>query len=251
VWLLRHYSETYACQQYRSLQQFFRWLAAEDEIADPMARLRAPKVADKPVPCFTSVELSKLEKACQGSTFAQRRDAAILAVFRATGIRLAELAGIRYHPDDPGRSDVDLQRREIYIRASAERTGSCGSIMRLPAGSTGISGSGPGTRRWSGGAAVRRACRCTRTGSGTTSATPGARRGGGRLDGAERLGLPSDAAEVRRQCARRAGTPPLRSRHGRLIHRMPLPVDAGRAPAGSVLSCLLRAWRAQALFRMP
>jgi site-specific recombinase XerD len=56
VWLLRHYSETYACQEYRSLQQFFRWLAAEDEIADPMARLRAPKVADKPVPFFTSVE---------------------------------------------------------------------------------------------------------------------------------------------------------------------------------------------------
>jgi len=116
VWLLRHYSQTYACQQYRSLQQFFRWLAAEDEIADPMARLRAPKVAQKPVPFFTSGELSKLEKACRGSTFAQRRDAAILAVLTATGIRLAELAGICYHPDDPGQSDVDLQRREIYIR---------------------------------------------------------------------------------------------------------------------------------------
>lgn len=116
VWLLRHYSETYAYQQYRSLQQFFRWLAAEDEIADPMARLRAPKVVDKPVPFFTSGELSRLERACQGSTFAQRRDAAILAVFRATGVRLAELAGIRYDPDDPGRSDVDLARREVYIR---------------------------------------------------------------------------------------------------------------------------------------
>ena len=111
VWLLRHYSETYAYQQYRSLQQFFRWLVVEDEIADPMATLRAPKVADKPVPFFTSVELSQLDKACQGNTFAQRRDAAIMAVFRTTGIRLAELAGIRYHPDDPGRSDVDLQRR--------------------------------------------------------------------------------------------------------------------------------------------
>jgi site-specific recombinase XerD len=73
-------------------------------------------VAEKPVPFFTSVELSELERACQGNTFAQRRDAAILAVFRATGIRLAELAGIRYYPDDPGGSDVDLQRREIYIR---------------------------------------------------------------------------------------------------------------------------------------
>jgi site-specific recombinase XerD len=124
VWLLRHYSEPYAYQQYRSLQQFFRWLAAEDEIADPMARLQAPKVAAKPVPYFTSVELSKLEKACRGNTFAQRRDAAIIAVFRASGIRLA---GLRYHPDDPGRGDVDLQRREVYIR------GKCGKdrVVRI------------------------------------------------------------------------------------------------------------------------
>jgi site-specific recombinase XerD len=47
------------------------------------------------------VQLSRLEKARQGNTFAQRRDAAIIAVFRVTGIRLAELIGIFYHPDDP------------------------------------------------------------------------------------------------------------------------------------------------------
>jgi site-specific recombinase XerD len=116
VWLLRHYSETYACQQFRSPQVFFAWLAAEDQITDPMAGLRAPRVRQKPVPFFTSGELSALEKACRGNTFAQRRDMAIVSVFRATGIRLAELAGIRYHPDDRRRSDVDLQRREIYIR---------------------------------------------------------------------------------------------------------------------------------------
>jgi hypothetical protein len=39
---------------------------------------------------------------------AQRRDAAIIAVLTATGIRAGELAGIRYDPDDPWRSDVDL-----------------------------------------------------------------------------------------------------------------------------------------------
>ena len=116
AWLLGSYSEAYARQQYRSLQQFFRWLAAEDEIPDPMAGLRAPAVREKPVPFFTSVELSKLEQACRGNTFAQRRDAAILAVLRATGIRLAELAGIRYDPGSPGRSDLDLDRREITVR---------------------------------------------------------------------------------------------------------------------------------------
>ena len=121
TWLLGSFSEAYARQQYRSLRQFFRWLAAEDQVPDPMAGLRAPAVRDKPVPFFTSVELSELDKACRGSTFAQRRDAAILAVFRASGIRLAELAGIRYDPDDPGRSDLDLDRREIHVRGKGGR----------------------------------------------------------------------------------------------------------------------------------
>jgi hypothetical protein len=30
--------------------------------------------------------------------------------------RLAELAGIRYDPHDPGRSDIDLWQREIVVR---------------------------------------------------------------------------------------------------------------------------------------
>ena len=118
AWLLSRYSEAYARQQYRALRQFFLWLSAEDEIPDPTARLRAPAVRDKPVPFFTSVELSKLDRACRGSTFAQRRDAAVLSVFRATGIRLA---AIRYDPADPRRSDVDLERREIRVRGKGGR----------------------------------------------------------------------------------------------------------------------------------
>ena len=81
-----------------------------------MTRLRAPKVAVTAVPVFTSGELSELAKACQGRSFAARRDAAIIAEFTATGIRLSELAGICCHPGDPARSDLDLQAREIRIR---------------------------------------------------------------------------------------------------------------------------------------
>jgi site-specific recombinase XerD len=44
AWLLANYSDAYASSQFRALQQFFRWLAAEDEIPDPMAGLRSPKV---------------------------------------------------------------------------------------------------------------------------------------------------------------------------------------------------------------
>ena len=73
-----------------------------------MAGLRAPKVRDKLVPVFTSGELSALAKVCQGRSSGQRRDAAIIAVLTATGIRAGELAGIRYDPLDPRRSDLDL-----------------------------------------------------------------------------------------------------------------------------------------------
>jgi site-specific recombinase XerC len=45
-----------------------------------------------------------------------RRDTAIIAVFTATGIRLSEMAGIRYDPGDPRRSDIDLWQREITVR---------------------------------------------------------------------------------------------------------------------------------------
>jgi site-specific recombinase XerD len=114
--LLDRYSSAYASIQFRALRQFFKWRAAEEELPDPMARLRAPRVAVPDVPVFTSVELSALDKACHGNSFAARRDAAIIAVFTATGIRLAELAGIRYHPHDPARSDLDLYGREIRIR---------------------------------------------------------------------------------------------------------------------------------------
>ena len=39
-WLLDRYSSAYASNQYRALQQFFKWLAAEDELPDPTAGLQ-------------------------------------------------------------------------------------------------------------------------------------------------------------------------------------------------------------------
>jgi len=170
AWLPGSYSEAYARQQYRSLQQFFRWLAAEDEAPDPMAGLRAPAVREKPVPFFTSVELSKLEQACRGNTFAQRRDAAILAVLRATGIRLAELAGIRYDPGHPGRSDLDLEHREIHVcgkggrdrivRIDHEAARAVDRYLRVRCTLTGgPAGSARVPERGRAGPAIRRGCR--------------------------------------------------------------------------------------------
>jgi hypothetical protein len=109
VWLLDRYSTAYASNQYRALQQFFKWLAAEDQLPDPMAGMAPPRVPARLVPVFTPGELSRLERACAGRNFAQRRDTAIIAVLTATGIRLSELAGLHC-------GDVDLWQREITVR---------------------------------------------------------------------------------------------------------------------------------------
>ena len=150
VWLLERYSDAYASNQYRALQQFFRWWADEEELPDPMARLRPPKVTEKLVPVLASGELTKLERACQGRTVAWRRDHAIICVFRATGIRLPELAGIRYDTGSQPRSDAGCGSGRSPSAARAARRGSSGSAMRPPAASTATSGSDRGTPRRTG-----------------------------------------------------------------------------------------------------
>ncbi|CUU59358.1 hypothetical protein Ga0074812_12735 [Parafrankia irregularis] len=53
VYLLDHYSDSYANNQFRALQQVFKWFAEEEEVGNPMGRLKPPKVAEKIVPVFT------------------------------------------------------------------------------------------------------------------------------------------------------------------------------------------------------
>ncbi len=66
VRLLDRYSSAYASNQFRALQQFFKWLAAEEEVPDPMAGLKPPRVPYKPVPVFAAGDLPRLERACAG-----------------------------------------------------------------------------------------------------------------------------------------------------------------------------------------
>ncbi len=55
-------------------------------------------------------------------SFQQRRDAAMIAIFAATGIRLSELAGLRCDPGDPQRSDINLWHREITVHGKGRTT---------------------------------------------------------------------------------------------------------------------------------
>lgn len=58
VHLLGRYSSAYASIQFRALRQFFKWLAAEESLPDPMGRLCAPKVTAPEVPVFTLTPVS-------------------------------------------------------------------------------------------------------------------------------------------------------------------------------------------------
>ena len=147
VWLLGRYSDAYVSNQYRALQQFFKWWAEEEQLPDPMIRERPPKVTGEPVPVFTSGELSALEKACQGGAFAQRRDTAIIAVFKATGIRAQSWPASAIAPATRGAVTWTCGTGTSLSTLRAVSPGSSGLAMRPPAPWTGTSAPGPGTRR--------------------------------------------------------------------------------------------------------
>jgi site-specific recombinase XerD len=117
VILLGRYSDSYANNQFRALQQFCKWHATEDPDEprpNPMANLKPPKLGSKVVPVFTDDELSAMLAACKGSGYYNRRDAAIISLFRDTGIRLSELAGLT-------AAGLMLKEREATVTGKGDK----------------------------------------------------------------------------------------------------------------------------------
>lgn len=122
VYLLERYAPATAANRHRSLQQFFRWLENEGEIEQtPMRGLSAPRVPERPVPVLSTKQLGALVATCSGGSFLDRRDLAMLRVFIDSGVRLAELVGLRYDAEDPERSDVDLDQEVLYVVGKGAR----------------------------------------------------------------------------------------------------------------------------------
>lgn len=107
-----------AAVHFRNLRVFFGWLASEEERSspNPMDRVEGPKVTKKAKAFFTDEELARLLKTCQGSTFVDRRDTAIMRILIDTGLRVSGLANLRYDPDDDSANDVFLTQRRLRIR---------------------------------------------------------------------------------------------------------------------------------------
>ena len=81
---------------YRSLQQFYKWLLEEGEIkSSPMVNMHPPHLPEEPPEVLQPEQLQALLATCDGTEFEDRRDTAILRLFLDTGIRLAEIGGLR------------------------------------------------------------------------------------------------------------------------------------------------------------
>jgi site-specific recombinase XerD len=111
-----------AANRYGSLKQFWRWAVDEGEIKEsPMARMRPPKVPQQPPAVLREDDLRKLLIACSGPRFEDRRDEAIIRLFIGTGARLAEIASLRWTPDDETTNDVDLDEGIIRVMGKGRR----------------------------------------------------------------------------------------------------------------------------------
>lgn len=102
-------------KHYRSLQQLFKWLVAEDEItSSPMDKMRPPKVPPQPVDILTDDELRALLTAAKGNSFEQRRDTALLRFLIDTGVRASELCGLMLE-------DLDYTVGEAFVMGKGGR----------------------------------------------------------------------------------------------------------------------------------
>lgn len=84
-------------RHYRSIQQLFRWLdETEGEIqVNPFTKMHPPQVPEQPVPVLTEDDLKALLDVCNGKSFENRRDTALLRMFLDTGARVGEIAPLQ------------------------------------------------------------------------------------------------------------------------------------------------------------
>jgi site-specific recombinase XerD len=117
---VRRYDSTTVCRKLSSIRALYRFLKITGLLEnDPAAAIPGPSVAKKrPAPLKVDEVMKLLRTSLAGRTDAARlRDGAIMELFYASGMRRAELAGVRL-------ADVDLAERTIRVtgKGNKERT---------------------------------------------------------------------------------------------------------------------------------
>ncbi len=112
-------SDAYAGNRFRALQQFFRWLAEEEQLSDPMTRLRAPKVSEK-LPVLTSEELSALVRPVRAAASRSAATPRSSRCLTATRIGAGNWPGSAMTRLTRGAA-TSMWRREITVRGKGSR----------------------------------------------------------------------------------------------------------------------------------
>ena len=109
--------------RYRSLNRFFGWCVTEEERSDnPMDRVDPPRIPSEIQAYYQPDDVEKVVKSIGRSTPHNLRDAAMVMVLYDSGVRAAELCGMK-------AEDLDWRDRTLLVtgKASKQRRVSIGS----------------------------------------------------------------------------------------------------------------------------
>jgi site-specific recombinase XerD len=115
AWMIETRSASTALNKHKGLQQFFRWLLAEDEIdRSPMVRVPQPKIPQKLIPIMAVDDTRKLLELCKGKGFPQLRDEALIRLYCNTGARLSEVGNLVV-------DNIDLATESVHYTGKGSR----------------------------------------------------------------------------------------------------------------------------------
>ena len=114
----RRTSAPSAAVHFRNLRVFFGWLAREGERTNPnpMDRVDPPKVTKQAKPFFEDEELAALLKTCEGASFQDRRDMAIVRILIDTEELSPAWRTCAMTWTKDAANDVFLTQRRLRIR---------------------------------------------------------------------------------------------------------------------------------------
>jgi len=110
------YRETTTARKVAALKSFFAFLAMNGTVAeDPTESLGSPRVGRTLPKCLSQQEVTHLlEEAAHAGTAEGQRDATILELLYATGLRVSELVSLNV-------SDIDFQESHLRCRGKGSR----------------------------------------------------------------------------------------------------------------------------------
>jgi site-specific recombinase XerD len=101
--------------RFRAVRVFVNWLVEAEEIErSPMAKMREPRVEQRPPAVISDEDATELLKSCSGKSFEDRRDHLLLRFLLDTGCRISEAIGL-------GVGDVDTATRTAIVMGKGRK----------------------------------------------------------------------------------------------------------------------------------